>query len=437
MTKELIFVHDWIGANGPIHNHRIPDFYDIAKRMPYANCDQSKWATNEIDPLVMDLRMHTRCRIVPSYDLGSIYGKTFFYELQLSQKTGFTSISLSSQIGILNSGPVNQSVLSAVRMGHGYILLTCILESFLEDDVFHKIYQYFSEHNISLDRVIYLTNCANAQELHNDFCNRHGIEPKLICEYVGLYILNQSGILQDKRFEHRSLRNQLETKKKLFLNLNRRSRQHRYVVLLKMYEMGLLDDCMISFLKEHADENHWINELRSFCTIFNINLPDQKLFELYHKLPLTLDTDNFDRFPMEDDLFSTASLYDRTYISLVSETNFENNIIHMTEKTIKPIVFKHPFIIVGPKGTLKKLKDMGFRTFSDHWDESYDDEKDPNLRMSMVLDVCKTISSWSKQQLTEFLFRSYSTVIYNFNHFKTKQTSELNRFVERYGADIK
>lgn len=434
--KELIFVHDWIGANGPIHNHRIPDFYDIVKRMPYANCDQTNWATNEIDPLVIDLRSHTKCRVVPSYDLDSIRGKTFFYELQLSQKMDFTAVSLSSHIGFLNSSPVSQSVLSAVRMGQGYILLTCILESFLEDDVFYKIYNYFTEHNIPLDRVIYLTNCANAREIHEAFCKKHSIIPSLICEYIGLYVLNQSGILQDNRFEKRSLQDQFKTKQKLFLNLNRRSRQHRYILLLKLYEMGLLDRCMISFLKEHMNDVHWLSELKTFCNIFNINLSDLQLNDLYKQLPLVLDTDNFNRFPMEDDLFSTASLYDRTYISLVSETNFESNIIHMTEKTIKPIVFKHPFIIVGPAGTLSKLKELGFKTFSDYWNESYDNEYDPNLRMNMILDICKDISSWSNERLTQFLIRSYNIVMHNFNHFKTKQTSELNRFVEQYGVDV-
>jgi hypothetical protein len=201
--------------------------------------------------------------------------------------------------------------------------------------------------------------------------------------------------------------------------------------------MGLLDKCMISFLKEHMNEEHWLNELQSFCKIFNINLSDQQLSELFLKLPLVLDTDNFDKFPMEDDLFSTSSLYDRTYISLVSETNFESNIILMTEKTIKPIVFKHPFIIVGPAGTLKKLKSMGLRTFSEFWDESYDNEPDPNIRMDMIMNICKTIASWNKDQLTTFLVRSYPTVMHNFNHFKIKQTSELNRFVEQYGVEIK
>ena len=38
----------------------------------------------------------------------------------------------------------------------------------------------------------------------------------------------------------------------------------------------------------------------------------------------------------------------------------------------------HPFVMVSKKGTLKYLRDIGFKTFGDFWDESYDDEEDDN-----------------------------------------------------------
>lgn len=434
MKKELIFVHDWVGPQGPIHNHKIPDIYDLVKRMPYTQTERNS-CTDEIDPLVMDLKMHTKCKIIPSYDLESIKGKQFLYEMQLSQRTNFTSVSLASSIGFFDSAPVNQEVLSAVRLNQGYILLTCILESFLEDEVFFRIYNYFREHNIPLHRVIYLTNCANANEIYNDFCKRHHLEPEIKCEYIGLYLLNQKGILNDPRFEQRTVPNPDFIKKdKVFLNLNRRSRQHRYMFLLNMQKENLLDKFLISFLREHYDVNLWMSEVKEFCNIFSIDITDDQLLDLFNKLPMALDTDNFSRFPMEDDLFTTASLYDRTYISIVSETNFENNIIHMTEKTIKPIVFKQPFIIVGPAGTLKKLKEVGYKTFSDFWDESYDDELDDRIRMQKIITLCKEISSWSQSKLIDMYIKTSKIVNYNFKQLESKEMIELNSFVEKYGV---
>ena len=50
---------------------------------------------------------------------------------------------------------------------------------------------------------------------------------------------------------------------------------------------------------------------------------------------------------------------------------FFNNIIHITEKTYKPIAFMQPFILVAAAGSLRHVQDMGFKTFNEFWDESY------------------------------------------------------------------
>lgn len=434
--KELIFVHDWIGPNGPTHNSKTLDVYDLAKRSQYIHCDRHS-SSDEIDPLAMDLKKHVNCRVVPSYEIDSLKGKPFLYEMQLSQKMGFNIINLASGVGFFNHAPVNQQVLEAVRAGQGYILVTCILESFLEDFVFAQFYDYFAEHNIPLDRVIYLSNCANARELHLDWCHRHNKKPKLNCEYVGLYLINQSGILQDPRFSARSFSvSNYKKKETLFLNLNRRLRLHRYLLLLKMYEMGVLNDFKMSFNKEHTTTEHWLAEVQPFCERFGITLSEGQLRDIYHQLPFVLDTDDFSKFPMEQDIFSTAPLYDKTHISIVSETNFDNNIIHMTEKTIKPILFKQPFIVVGPAHTLKYLRNMGFKTFSDFWDESYDEILDPVERMRKLTDLIYGISQWPTLELEKLYFKAIDIVNYNFELFKEKNTVELNNFVEKYGSTL-
>lgn len=68
--------------------------------------------------------------------------------------------------------------------------------------------------------------------------------------------------------------------------------------------------------------------------------------------------------------------YNDTCFSFVSETTVSqnNNIVLISEKTYKPISFQHPFLILGPQGILKALKDQGFETFDTLFDESYDAE---------------------------------------------------------------
>lgn len=65
--------------------------------------------------------------------------------------------------------------------------------------------------------------------------------------------------------------------------------------------------------------------------------------------------------------------YDDTCLSVVIETSVADiDKPFLTEKTYKPIAYKHPFMILGNQGTLAHLKSLGFMTFDHLWDENYD-----------------------------------------------------------------
>jgi hypothetical protein len=63
--------------------------------------------------------------------------------------------------------------------------------------------------------------------------------------------------------------------------------------------------------------------------------------------------------------------YDSTSFSLVVETQV-TGADFVTEKTWKPIAYMHPFMVLGPSGTLKNLRAWGFETYDNLFDESYD-----------------------------------------------------------------
>lgn len=430
MNKELIFVYDWIGPEGPLNNYKVPDIYDLMKRMPYTGWDSNS-ATDEHDPISMKIRDFVKCRFVPSYDVESLNDVPFMYEILLSPKKFFTEITLNSHLGVFQTTPVNQKVLDAIRTKNGYILLSNNYESFVDSATFESIHRYFKENQIPLNKVIYLSNCANAQEIYEKHCKKHRIEEKINCEYIGLYVLDQRVICRDPTFAERT--DPTVKKEKLFLNLNRRHRLHRYVLLLKFFEHGLLKHTHMSFSKDVPVE-HWIHDTQHAIRDYDIKLKTDELYQVYDSLPYVLDTHDFSRFPMEDRLEDTTGWYDKTYISIVSETNFENNIIHMTEKTIKPIIFKQPFIIVGPANTLETLRKLGFRTFSDFWDESYDSEPDPRKRMKMISSVCRTIAKWNPLDLHTFYARTKDIREHNFKNLANLKPIELNNFVEKYGV---
>ena len=60
--------------------------------------------------------------------------------------------------------------------------------------------------------------------------------------------------------------------------------------------------------------------------------------------------------------------------------------INVSEKTLKPCAFKHPYIVWGQAGTLAWQKRQGFETFDHCVDETYDTVEDKNLRFEKVVE---------------------------------------------------
>ena len=87
--------------------------------------------------------------------------------------------------------------------------------------------------------------------------------------------------------------------------------------------------------------------------------------------------------------------------------------VFITEKTLKPIMNLHPFFVVGNPHTLKKLKELGFKTFDCIWDESYDNELDLNTRIEKIISEVKKLTNISLEELHEKIQKTKNICIYN------------------------
>jgi hypothetical protein len=104
---------------------------------------------------------------------------------------------------------------------------------------------------------------------------------------------------------------------------------------------------------------------------------------------------------------------------------------YLSEKTFKAILMKRPFVILGGPGSLAKLHDLGFRTFDQFWDESYDQETDPNQRIKQVLAITQSICQLSVSELQKLCrdmadILEYNAVHYRESYAKTQLQSRLN-----------
>jgi len=104
-------------------------------------------------------------------------------------------------------------------------------------------------------------------------------------------------------------------------------------------------------------------------------------------------------------------------IHVVTETIFYENKLHLTEKIFKPIVARRPFILVGAPGNLSYLKSYGFKTFDKWIDESYDNEPDPDKRITLIVNQLEKFCKMSDSNLKQFQEEIMDVVEHNFNHF--------------------
>ncbi len=75
--------------------------------------------------------------------------------------------------------------------------------------------------------------------------------------------------------------------------------------------------------------------------------------------------------------------YDDSYVSIYVESNCSNDrLIHITEKTFEPLFKGHFVLPFANKGTIQRLRELGFR-FPDFLDYSYDDIDDVRWRFAV------------------------------------------------------
>jgi hypothetical protein len=115
--------------------------------------------------------------------------------------------------------------------------------------------------------------------------------------------------------------------------------------------------------------------------------------------------------------YFNSQWYNETYASMVVESEVyvgsKHTPIFITEKTMKPMAFQHPLIVYGNYGTLKTLRDWGFETFDNLWDESYDQIVDTEQRRDAIIKLLNQLPTMSMDYDTETLQR----IQHNHNHF--------------------
>ena len=120
----------------------------------------------------------------------------------------------------------------------------------------------------------------------------------------------------------------------------------------------------------------------------------------------------------------SRSSYHMIFSELVCETYYSGLTFFPTEKTFRPIMQLTPTITFGPRGFLSNMQRCGFKTFSNYWDESYDDLQDYE-RIQAIQSVLKKLFLLDHKELIDMYADMLPILIHNKNRLLTMRPEEL------------
>jgi hypothetical protein len=208
---------------------------------------------------------------------------------------------------------------------------------------------------------------------------------------------------------------------KKFISLNWRFTKHRQFVAnflagengyLSWYFKNNFEDLIDTFW---ADIESWKEtqpniyaKLQENNKVLEANSPyivDQFTFNAHYDGTADMwpDVDEYDK-GQTPSISNTQDInlykfYKEAFFDIVTETRFAEPSANFSEKILQPVQYMKPFVVFAPPKTLEYFKSFGYQTFSEFWDESYDDELDHDKRLVKLLELVDSILNKSIEEL--------------------------------------
>lgn len=218
---------------------------------------------------------------------------------------------------------------------------------------------------------------------------------------------------------------QLTNRKFKITCLNRKPRWHRLQLFDYAFNNNLLECNHHTFAVNYKQVKDFIKEEYGFYNILPYNTDLSETGVVYHE-----------QFSQVE-----GRPLNKSYVDFITETRYEENgpVIH-TEKTSAPLITLQPFVMVSNPGSLKVLKDKGYKTFDKWWSEEYDNIINNNERIKVICELYKQMSNWSHDEWKNIVYEMKSTLLYNSNLYRKQYKEEcllqdINNYIEKFNLD--
>ena len=128
-------------------------------------------------------------------------------------------------------------------------------------------------------------------------------------------------------------------------------------------------------------------------------------------------------------------MYNQSYFNLVVETeiDYADNFF-LTEKTIKTLLTGMPFVVVSTPNFLKNLQQLGFTTYNELWNESYDSILDYKNRIDAIVDLCNNLGQFdwesNKSRLAEIQLKNRNN-FFNLNRVARQEFKNFENIIKQ------
>lgn len=305
-------------------------------------------------------------------------------------------------------------------------------EAFLS--VVEPIYRYVVlGHNIPPEKIILMTGSFDMVEKVTEvaeFYKKAPVKVELVMDFEYNAWENYHVSIEDGTW-HPPATQHSDAREKRYLNFNRRWRLHRPTMVMLLDQRGILDKGFVSLAKSDCGSN-WPDVIQTI-TMMHQDFPDITYIahhnrEKYAAFPdMYLDEDDLVTNRAEVELTDAHNrLYEQSYFSAVSETHFY--LSHkgfeptrfLSEKAWKPILFKHPFILISTPGILNCLRSLGYKTFDGIIDESYDTIQNDGDRLAALVEEIHRLSVMPHDEIQDVFDKCKEICEHNFNTLVNK-----------------
>jgi len=339
---------------------------------------------------------------------------------------------------------ISNDTLKFIRDNNLKILIYYPYEGFdlsLYNNWFKKLHLMFSKYQFCNIKKYFIFNNLYIEQYYDQF-----LKDNLDCEDAKFEkVFGYSFFHSDSYFN--ILKNNIKlntndtSKHKNFVCYNSQFRPHRVFLVSELLRRNLVNTSYVSMIGTYkdfpdTDLEYSKTVLEEFFLKIQIDteIVNHCRSYLNHWQPMLLDKD---RSTVDISTFDLAH-YQDTFFSVVTETGMGNP-LRVTEKIFKPISNRHPFLLVGCTGTLKYLRSIGYYTFPEMFDESYDDIEDMSLRLLEVINQIEKFCQLSETEknirfnlVADKLEHNYNLFM---NGYANKHTDEFNNLLTQIHND--